>query len=207
MRVKTAMFAGVVLAAGTGSAFGDVLYDALVRDINDPLPYSSSYDRVWSTIGTANIFGDSYDLQGADDFLLTGAHTITSITVDFDSETGLMPSSLLVEIFADAGGKPGEAPFATTSVSSGDISTEVFGNPGDWGQTGSEPGYRTTADLSGAGIELGAGTWWVSVVSVTDDDFNNVFRVYEQATGGDVHYREGGVDHGNGFAGFYRWCG
>ena len=80
------LLVAAMVAGASGTAFGgDILYDALLRDITEPLPYDNDYDWVLSFIGGLNIVGKSYDTQNADDFELAAESTITKITVDTNS--------------------------------------------------------------------------------------------------------------------------
>lgn len=184
------------------TASADVLYDALAPGLSwygDNFGDRDVWDQGASTIGGADFLGTPFDVQMADDFQLATAASITSVTADFGAFFGTTPSTMLVEIFADVGGKPAEIAMASITTSSVTAATL---DAGGWGTRGDRPGYRVAVDLSGHDVELDAGTWWVSVAAVTDDWYFALRRV-DQATGNAVHVRDGGTDHGNGFPGLF----
>lgn len=184
-------------------AQADVLYDALYRDISVlDTPYPSDRDdnvAIVSFIGGANLAGFSFDVQLSDDFMLEQPATITTITFDRGSHLALLPPEHMIEIFADVNGAPSEEPTAVAICS--DYTAVEFAGDGAWGDTGIEPGHRITLNLGEDAIALDAGVWWISIVALTDDDlYPAVLIQFEHATLSEPHYRDGGVDHGNGFA-------
>lgn len=200
-----------------GTAHADVLYDTLgdLSTISDPPTYvygPCCATPVFSFIGGGILFGgDVADMQAAEDFTLTTAHTITSATVDFTNgfETGTLPvpngGSVMVEFFADVNGVPSEVPTAAVASASWTL-FETIPNVGLWGPAGNGDGARLALDLSGENIVLGPGTWWLSVLIVDESptsDYYGWLAHESQGAGGNPHVRDGGVDHGNGYFGFY----
>ncbi len=187
----------VAIATAPGIVEADVLYDTTW--MTDEGLYNETMS---SLIGAAAIFGSIRDSQTADDFELADAHVITSVTGDFGTlQPGAVPADgFLIEIFEDLGGFPSEVPTAV-------VFTEAFEwTPFEDIVWGSLAGRRFTVDLSEEGITLGAGTWWVSIlpVDLTPDgvDYRQLRRL-ELLNGSPAHLRDGGIDHGNGYPGFY----
>lgn len=199
---RTAWAFGIVLATAGGAAHADVFYNAL------PANPSSNSTISNSIIGGANVFGNSFDLQSADDFVLTSAmgSAITNLTFDMATFTNMgansLPPQVMVEFFADAGGRPADAATASTIIGSGGFAS-VTQFEGDWPQDdgSNPPGFRIGLDLSGAGVVLGAGTWWVAVQGIGDDNVYSIMAAQRDLhqTGALVHWRGGGLAHGNGF--------
>ena len=178
-----------VLAASAAQA--DVLYDS--TDMTDNGTWDTSAQTMISGFA---FYGQVRDVQAADDFQLSGVHTITSVTGDFRAAEGTLPADgVLVEFFEDVGDPPSESPFAALIIT--DFLATLIDDAG-W------PIYRIDLDLSGAGITLAAGTWWVSITPVdTTETGSRFFQVASTAGafGNNTYYRDGGVDHGNGFPG------
>ncbi len=201
---------GMVVAAGASMAHGDILYDALYADVSVPGPYSGESTFVGSTIDGFNAFGVSYDAQAADDFSLAQAVNISSVTFDIAPFLNLgpntMPTSMRVEFFTDNGGAPAAESSFSSIISSGDYASVIqFENNGLWGDDGSAPGFRIAMDLSGEGIELSAGAWWVAVQGISGDNIFNILTSLsdQHQTGSWAQVRDAGLAHGNGYAGVF----
>ena len=161
-------------------------------------------DETWddaqaSVIGGQILFNDYRDVQGADDFELTGAYVITSVTGDYALQGEPPPADgVLVEFFEDLGGFPSEVPFDGALVTA--VTLESIDSNG-------AVIARLTVDLSGANFTLTSGTWWVSItpVDLTPRVGGFYFQLGSSATGfgTNAHFRDGGIDHGNGFPGLY----
>jgi hypothetical protein len=152
-----------------------------------------------ATIGGAGILGIDSDLQACDDFTINDTYNITSVSGDWLTFFGGLPlQGAKVEFFTDNGfGAPGEVPFASYDASQGETSTQNFNDP-NFGLIG----VTMTVDLSGAGIQLPADTYWVSVQPIAiGGDWGYVTVNMGGGTG--QFLRDGGVDHGNGLAGGY----
>ena len=186
-----------VVIGGSEVARADVLYDTTW------MTEKGLYNETMSGyIGGFDTQAFLVDSQTADDFELADAHVITSVTADFFTlQPGFVPADgILIEIFEDLGGFPSEVPTAA-----------VFAEAFEWTPFkdivwGSQAGRRFTVDLSEEGITLGPGTWWVSFVPVdlTPDgvDYRQL-RKLDLLAGNPAHLRDGGIDHGNGYPGFY----
>ncbi len=126
-----------------------MLYDSI--DMTDNGTYDSLMN---SQIGGA---GSPRDSQVAEDFVLGGAYDITSVTGDFftrPDQLDIPEDGILIEFFPDLAGTPGEVPVAavlTTQIAAVYFDDHVFGEQ--------DTIARFTVDLSGEGIQLGAGTW------------------------------------------------
>jgi hypothetical protein len=210
---KRTLWTIATLSAAAGMAHADILYDTLPEIVpsvgGGALPgNTASYRALPSFIGGSGVFGASLDMQTADDFTLAQAFFINRLTIDMNSNplTANLPEMVMVEFFSDVGGRPdGTAQYAL-SVGSDRLTRESgFTNPGP--ATG---GFRLGIDLAGLGIELDAGNWWFSVVGVADDHAYTVLRRNDQTTGAAIHFRNGGLAHGNGYSlgpfGSYEWA-
>ena len=60
-------------------------------------------------------------------------------------------------------------------------------------------------DLSADEVVLGAGTWWISIVPITDENPYAIIgsRSDLHQNGSRMYVRDGGVAHGTGYAGIY----
>ena len=190
---------------GGGIARADVLYDSTVF-ITDEGNWHNSF--ILTTIGGQALFGDFRDTQGADDFFMDGTYEITSVTGDYQSLGGGPPPAdgVLVEFFSqtndctfDGGPCPEESPVAAVlsiAVTVTTILPDIF-----------EDAFRLTVDLSGEGITLGPGTWWISItpVDLTPEtglaagQFTSILGEF----GANAYFRNGGEDHGNGYPGLF----
>ncbi len=186
----------------TGIVKGDILYDR--TDMTD----DQTYNQVYTSSITS--FNGGWDRQLADDFELTGSYDITSVTADFvNSPPPLIPADgFLVEFFPNETDKcidspgpcPSEIPFAqafSPNFTETPFEDTVFG----------QSGHRFTVDLSGMGIVLEPGTWWISIVAVDESGEKSSLEQYKilitngLPCGVPVHGRAGGQDHGNGYQG------
>lgn len=193
---------GGTLAITVSAANADVLYDTL-GDFNTG---SQAYIGGFANPGHQGTF---WDVQLAEDFAISdgpGFH-ITSVSADFTTTAlgGFQTpaNGLLVEFFQDVGGRPAnwqEAPPVASILTQSFTQTSL----GDVG-IGTEAA-QFTVDLSGDDIELGAGTWWVSVqpVDLTEDGTQYAWLRRSGGVnqiGEPIHRRNGGEAHGNGFPG------
>lgn len=144
-------------------------------------------------IGGSGVFGNNNDLQLADDFKTDGTNTVlTSLTVDFLT-FGVGPATqALVEVFPISGGAPQEVPLytGTLNVSGANFNDTLFGLVGKR-YTAALPNWALAANTS----------YYISMQPIGADwgyspRGNIIF-------GGDSYLRDGGVDHGNGYAGGY----
>lgn len=203
MAFRACMLSGPALAlAWIGStARADILYDALYVNAHTG---STSY-LTNASMGGANILGEPYDSQSADDFALTQTTRLSSVTFDMVSElvsgNGSLPDSVLVEFYSDNGGLPNGQ--ATASVTLDTFaSVRELPSSGTWGAS---PIYRIGLDLSAFDVVLASGNWWVSISSASDDNW-----YYHLAAQRDLHQtgavtaaRDGGNAHGTGYLGFF----
>lgn len=202
------------LAATVGMANADILYDTLPEIIfttggQPRLPGgSTSYRGIHSFIGGSSVFGASLDMQAADDFALTQAYFIDRLTVDMNTSPVSVnpPEMVMIEFFSDVGGRPGDTAWYALSVGLDRLTPESpLTGPGP-----ANGGFRMGIDLSGLGVELGAGNWWFSVVGIADEHYHTVLRRNDQTTGEAIRFRNGGLAHGNGYPlgpwGNYEWA-
>lgn len=200
-RAVVAMIAALAGAAFSANA-DTVLYESR----------SMAIDGTWdsrrtSLIGGFAWYGGMRDHQVADDFTVLSAVELTRVTADFWHNTLLASPAdgWLVEVFADEGGKPSETPTHAVWGASG-VRLGSFGWTGGGGFGSSTPDQRSTfeIDLSGEGVSLGAGTWWISVVAVDESPFGGVYQWVggrSVLNGSVAHARDGGIAHGNGYNG------
>jgi hypothetical protein len=203
----TAALAAIVAmnAAVAGAAAAEVLYDTTSMTDTQTYTYSAN---VQSYIGgSLNNSGTLRDEQICDDFVLVKSHRITSVTADFlclNATPPITPAGgVLIEIFSDSSGTPQETPIGQYLATGSEITATTFNNTLG-GTTYNPLGIRFTIDLSGAGIVLAPGTWWLSVVGV--DETANGRRYYYVSKAGVINglqdrRRNGGMDHGNGYPG------
>ena len=204
---KSHLTAATVAIATTlvGIVKADVLYDT--TGMTEHQSYNSQSAGV--VIGGLESFVVLNDYQAADDFVLTETYNITSVTADYfmhpiGGESATPEDGVLVEFFSDVGGTPNEVSFAavfSTEFKAVHFTDTVFGFPGKNNIT------RLTVDLSSEGITLEPGTWWASItpVNISDPDgwAYKWLRRLNVVNGNDLHVRDGGIDHGNGYTGFY----
>lgn len=195
-----------LVAALAGAAFSanadTVLYESRSMAID-----GSWNSRRQSLIGGFAWYGGMRDHQVADDFTVTSPVELTRVTADFWHNDPLASPAdgWLVEVFADVGGKPSETP---THAVWGATGTRLgsFAWTGGGGFAPSTPDQRSTfeIDLTGEGVSLGAGTWWISVVAVDETPFGGVYSWVggrSVLNGSVAHARKGGIAHGNGYNG------
>ena len=189
--------ASVLTIGGSNVARADVLYDTTW--MTDKGLYNETMSGYIGGLGAQAFFVDS---QTADDFELADAHVITSVTGDFFTlQPGFVPADgILIEIFEDLDGFPSE--IRTAAVFSSNYEMTPFPDI-VWD---SLVGRRFTVDLSEEGITLDPGTWWVSFVPVDlspDGADYRQLRKLNLLNGNPAHLRDGGIDHGNGYPGFF----
>lgn len=199
------------MAASAGVAQGDILHNALPSFAADfPPMYHGTFGHPFDTvryngIGASNVFGFSVDSQAADDFSISDAYFIDRVTIDmFRQQVSAPPQSVMVEFFSDAGGRPADTAHQAVTVGAANLTYQFFETFGQFGG-GNSQGIRLGVDLTGLGIELDAGTWWVSAVPIGDDAQFGALRVLDQATGSPMHFRHGGEAHGSGYPGGVEW--
>jgi len=187
--MKTCLFAGVLLAAGTASA--DVLVD------NQSIFYTNNYSQAnGNAIGGSAIFGSPIDLQVVDDFVVPAGfgYNITSYSGNWATFFAGTPAGVgYAEIFA-GGGAPPEVPLyaGVVPVSGGGfVGYDAFGLAS----------VDVTFDLTGLGAALAPGSYYISVQPMGPDW--GYQYIANMAQGGDAYFRDGGVDHGNGYFGGY----
>lgn len=183
--------AGLLFAAP--AAASTVLYDTL--GMIDNATYSSFVD---SYIGGIAWNGQLRDSQATDDFTLDASYNITSVTGAFLGNPGTSPPAhgVLVEFFADINGSPSNSAFAAV------LSSMVTVNPFEDIVFGTNTAF-VSVNLTGAGITLGPGTWWMSIQPVDETENGARWRWIQSnaLSGNAVHVRNGGVAHGNGYPG------
>lgn len=201
------MAGAATLAVLVGSASAAVLHDTTAMTDNQVYTTSS---LAQSFIGGAlNNSGTRWDMQAGDDFTLVDPHLITSVTADFltlAATPATMPAEgVLVEFFPDTGAGPSNTPFAQYFAAAASVSATTFTNTIGTA-TYSTTGIRFTVDLSTAGIELGTGTWWMSVVPVdSTDDGRFYYNVSRAGSNGlRAHHRSAGTYHGTGYGGTFQ---
>ena len=142
-----------------------------------------------------------WDVQAADDFVLSDTYTINSVTADFVASSGASPANgMLVEFFSDVSGAPSAS--ASISIVTQKYSVTEFSNHLD-----DSIGLRVTVDMSTAGVVLGSGVWWMAVTPVDESISGNRYSQVRQTglplLGNTAFGRNGGVAHGNGYTGGY----
>ncbi len=195
--VRHSLLLGLGLAGPVTATHADVLYDSRAMVAN------GSYTSVkFSMISGMGLFGVTLDQQASDDFNLTSPTTLTSVTADFYHFGALSSPSggWLVEVFPDVGGKPSETPAKA-------VTTSNFTRLGSFAQglidlSPNTPENRSAfqINLTGLGVTLGAGTWWMSVVAVDESAFGDVYLqvgLNQVLQGNVAHARAGGPAHGN----------
>ena len=190
----TAVICSVIVQ--TSSA--DVLYDTtwMTDDGTWTVPGVPSQIAAYQTDNPNALI----DVNAADDFVLSSSATLTSVTGDFYSNGTFGGEGLLIEFFGDNDGTPsGVATEAVFVTLDNGLSIEPF-------STGFPdfPGMRLVADLSSADITLGPGTWWISIVAVHEQTPSQIYRWLRKVgfqNGLELHVRNGGKAHGNGYQG------
>ncbi len=186
-------------------ARADVLYDSRGMAVNGTWSYAKD-----SMIGGFADFGMMIDHQLADDFTVANPVSLTRVTADFwtPSESFAVPAGgWLVEVFADVGGKPSETASRTAHVAAAlNVGSFAWTGGGGFFPPVTTAEHRNTyaIDLTGRGIALDAGTWWISVVAVDDSPFGGDYLWVGSrpvVNGSIVHARDGGIAHGNGYPG------
>ena len=175
-----------------GIVKGDVLYDT--TDMTDNKTFDTGGQAF---IGGAAFYGSFQDVQATDDFNLDSAHEITSVTGDYGTFFGTPPADgVLVELFEDIDGTPSESP--TIAILSSDVTVipldDLLGFPS----------FRLIANLPDGAVCLGAGTWWIAITPVDETPKGDGFLPFGSTAGNfgnNTHFRDGGVDHGNGYPG------
>lgn len=179
----------------SGIATADVLYDTTW------MTEAGSYDSILNCYigGAAENAGNLRDGQVADDFELDNTYVITGVRGDFTNNPppAVPADGILVEFFEDIRGTPSEEAFV--QVFAEDFVDSAFEDP-----VFGHAGHRFTIDLSGSGITLGAGVWWLSIIPV--DETRSGMRYFQIQTAGlntghPTHGRDGGIPHGNGYNG------
>lgn len=196
--MTAALTAGLALT-GAASA-GVVLYDTTWMTDNNSYN-NSQFSQIAAHSFSPNIIADS---QLADDFTLGGTYNITTVTGDFLSNGTWGGEGVLVEFFSDNGGAPSAVASSQFFATAGNgLTVTTFTNHLGGSQSN---GMRFTVDLSSAGITLGSGTWWMSIVAVHETTPSLRYtwvRTTEYQEGGVLHRRDGGAAHGNGYGGIY----
>lgn len=197
--MKGVIVGALVIAATPGIVKADVLYDT--TSMTDDLTVTHASQAYIGGFSNPGHQGTFWDVQLADDFSVGGSYQITSVTGDFITTASggfQMPSDgVLVEFFAPAGNAPSE--IASFAVLSQNVTMASLGDVG----IGTEGG-RLAVDLSGEGITLGPGTWWVSItpVDLTESGVHyGWLRKSDLLIGDNARARNGGEAHGNGYAG------
>lgn len=200
------LMASVTLMAGVVKA--DILYDTTW--MTDTQAYSTSGSSQSFIGGFANL-GTFHDMQNADDFIVPAesGYNITSVTGDYLTLADTPPitpnGGILVEFFSDQGGSPSDLPTFQILATGAAVSAASFVNQQNV-STFSDEGIRFEVDLSNFDIELGAGTWWVSIQPVDEtEDGLRYYQVSETGMGfgSSNHFRNGGTWHGNGYGGTF----
>ena len=195
------LVATVAIATSSGIVNADVLYDTTW--MTDDGSYNTGIQNKISASHCNN--PTLIDAQSAEDFQLTDVFSITSVTADFysicASADDFPGDGVLVEFFEDINGTPGEVPAAASFATLGSNLTIKPFEEIHFGLNG----LRFTVDLSSDNVNLGSGTWWVSIVPVHEvDDDGSAYhwvRMSELLVGHPLHVRDGGTDHGNGYPG------
>lgn len=175
-----------------GIVKGDVLYDT--TDMTDNKTFDTGGQAF---IGGAAFYGSFRDVQATDDFDLDSPHEITSVTGDYGTFFGTPPADgVLVELFEDIDGTPSESP--TIAILSSDVTVipldDLLGFPS----------FRLIANLPERAVCLDAGTWWIAITPVDETPKGDGFFPFGSTAGNfgnNTHFRDGGVDHGNGYPG------
>jgi MYXO-CTERM domain-containing protein len=193
------VLAAILVMALSGHARAAILYNTTGM-VNNGTYNGAAQTHIGGQTVTPD--GSPWDVQVADDFVLSSAYNITSVTSDYISTSDQVPAGgVLIEIFGDVGGHPTELAVASVLASGATLTTSTFPE-----NLFGAFGLRFTVDLSGAGITLLPGTWWLSATPI-DDNVNGAGyfqpRLNGQLTGLVSHARNGGVDHGNGYGGGY----
>lgn len=189
-------------AAATGAAaaatHAEVLHDTTAMTDNGA--YDGLAENFLGGFAEHNVL---LDQQSADDFDLLDRSSITSVTFDLLTHSPFAQAApadgVLIEFWPDDGGAPTDgaiAAYFSTDFELTQFTDTVFGITG----------LRFSVDLTRAGITLGPGTWWASLVPVdeTPSGINyKSIRTEGFPIGHSGHVRDGGVAHGNGYQGLY----
>jgi hypothetical protein len=192
--VVIAVVAGLVLPVVSQA---EVLHDTLYM-VDDDVWNSTTFH----TIGGE--WGPNYDRDShcADDFLVPGAlgYELDTVTIDVQAEEARDPyNGILVEVFADLAGFPGEAPVSWYMASPGEVSSSLW-----------DPSYyygiRYTATIPDGAIVLAPGSYFMSIVGVSTipqppPELGNQWYAVRDTRpeaphfGADTFARNGGQDH------------
>lgn len=197
-RVLTVVFISGGAIALIPPARGDVLYDTLFIT-NQGLTDSGIGNaiggmRVFPTLGTI-------DSQLADDFVVLSPIALSRITVDISTfEPGDMPDEgFRIQLYADAGGVPSETVSADVTVTT-------------WTATplpavANNEAHRFEIDVTSAGLNLNAGTWWLDVQPVDEAHggwfWSSARLNLDPPMGNLAHVRDGWLAHGTAANGLW----
>jgi len=191
--MKKLVLLAAVLMIPVASA--DVLYDSL--SIVDNQAYNAGNGDAISGMA---VFGSISDLDACDDFTINQGYELDTVTRDYVTFLGGTPATgLLVEVFADLGGYPGETPVGSYMATGGEVSGS------SWSDTiFGLLGRRLTATIPDGAIVLGPGTYYIDMLPVdTTANGDWYYTVRGAVSGSDSFGRDGYADHGNNYNGGY----
>ncbi len=195
MKPLLAIALAVLLPAAAAQT---VFYDSLwIIDTNQA--DAGSGNAIAKTPGTS---GRLTDAQIADDFVIKDAARITKVTADLMAHDGNLPAEgIWVQFFADDGGAPSEQMEAGVVVTPRDYVATPIETPLNF------EAWRFEMDVSAADVVLEDGIWWVSTqpldVATNFDWYWHLGSVTIPTINQPSHVRDGGVAHGNGYAGLW----
>jgi hypothetical protein len=197
---QLAPLAGLALiAAATAPAMSQVvLYDTLfitTQGLTDA--------GIGNCIGGARVFPSlgTTDAQLADDLVVQAPTLLTLVTVDVSTfDPGDMPDEgFRVQFYADAGGVPSETLHVET------IATSYTHAP--LAPVSGFDAFRFEIDLSGAGITLAPGTWWMDVQPLDEAHggwfWSSARLDLDPPIGNPAHVRDGWLAHGTSANGLW----
>jgi hypothetical protein len=180
------------------SAAQSVIYDSLWI-VDDNFMDAGSGNAIAKTPGTSGRLTDS---QIADDFFVKGTMQITTVIADLMAHDGNLPSEgIWVQLYADDDGAPSEKEFAQIVVLPDDYIATPIVTPLSFDS------WRIEMDVSAANIVLEEGRWWVNTqpldIATNFDWYWHIGSVSIPTIEQPSHVRDGGVAHGNGYAGLW----
>lgn len=144
-----------------------------------------------------------FDLQTADDCVLTSPAVITRVCGGFLTFAGTPPATgVWVQVYADVGGAPANVASFNQTATGADVTSTPFIDTVFLLQ-----GQYICADLTAFTFSVPAGTWWFDIqpidITAGGDWFYQVRDTVAPVTGGEAHAKDGATEHGGAFGGPY----
>ncbi|RJP30583.1 MAG: hypothetical protein C4547_16540 [Phycisphaerales bacterium] len=195
---RFAFICGIALALGAGPATAEVIYDSLWI-----------YDEGYMDAGVGNAIGglngplrEVTDSQIAEDFVVEQPSKLTRAVMDLNAYNDTIPAEgIWVQFYRDNDGKPHEDVAFDYVVTRDHFEATEIPTPLRY------KGWRIDMDLTGSGIELDEGTWWVNFqpldIETNGDWFWFIASISQPPIGHPSHVRDGWQDHGNQYRGLW----